>query len=453
VGVGRGVVRVRVVSILGVVSTSPHPSPASGPVEPRPARTRLAVAVGAAVAGASKLVHFGSGSVIGGRAALAVDPQLLRRLTGSREVALVSATNGKTTTTRLLGAALSADRPVVSNTLGANMTPGIVAALGPADPAAAAVLEVDERWLESVLADSGARTVVLLNLSRDQLDRTQEVRKLAERWRRALTATPPARVVANADDPLVVWAAQAAPEVVWVGTGQEWTADAAGCPNCAGRIAFNPGSWRCTQCELARPTPDVTVADAGGRGAVVTLPSGPVTVPLALPGRVNRVNAAFALAAATAMGADPERAGEALGSVSEIAGRYRVARVDGTRIRLLLAKNPAGWHEALELLAPPPAPVVVAINARIADGHDPSWLWDVPFERLAGRYVVATGERRHDLAVRLRYANVDHRVADGLTASVAAVRAHPSATAGATVDVAANYTAFQEFLDQVGGPR
>ena len=153
-----------------------RPSPTAG----LPARARLAVATGRTVAGASKLVHFGSGSVIGGRAALLVDRDLLRQLTRGREVVVVSATNGKTTTTRLLGAALGTDRSVVSNSLGANMTPGIVAALGTAEPAAAAVLEVDERWVPQVLDQSGAGTVVLLNLSRDQLDRSQEVRKLVD---------------------------------------------------------------------------------------------------------------------------------------------------------------------------------------------------------------------------------------------------------------------------------
>ncbi len=390
--------------------------------------------------------------MIGGRAALAVEPELLRTLTADREVAIVSATNGKTTTTRLLGAALGATRPVVSNSLGANMTPGIVAALGPAATTTTAVLEVDERWLESVLRDTGADTVVLLNLSRDQLDRTQEVRKLAERWRRALTEHPPARVVANADDPLVTWAARAAPSVIWVATGLDWTADAAGCPACSGRVDFSGGSWHCTGCDLSRPAPDVTVSGTE-EATVIDLPTGPVDVSLSIPGRVNQVNAAFALAAATAMGADATAAARALGRVDEIAGRYRVARIDGVAIRLVLAKNPAGWQEALDLLAPAPAPLIVAINARIADGHDPSWLWDVPFERLAGRFVVATGERGSDLAVRLRYADVEHDVATDLRGAVSRVRAHPAFTPDAVVDVAANYTAFQEFLDQVGGPR
>jgi UDP-N-acetylmuramyl tripeptide synthase len=426
-----------------------HPSPTTG----LPTRARLAVTTGRAVAGASKLVHFGSGSVIGGRAALLVDHDLLRQLTRRREVVIISATNGKTTTTRLLGAALGTDRPVVSNSLGANMTPGIVAALGVADPTATAVLEVDERWVENVLADTGAGTVVLLNLSRDQLDRTQEVRKLAERWRRALTATPPARVVANADDPLVTWAAGAAPEVIWVATGQDWTSDAAGCPSCSGRIAFEPGAWHCTACDLARPTPDVTIDDgATGEGGVILF-GRRVALDLGLPGRVNRVNAAFALAAATALGADADRAAAAMGTVQEVAGRYRVANLAGLPVRLLLAKNPAGWHEALDLIAPAPAPVVVAINARIADGHDPSWLWDVAYERLAGRLVVATGERRHDLAVRLRYAGVEHVTVAEITNAVRRAAASTGHEPGAVVDVAANYTAFQEYLDLVGGPR
>ena len=104
--------------------------------------------------------------------------------------------------------------------------------------------------------------------------------------------------------------------------------------------------------------------------------------------------------------------------------------------RLLLAKNPAGWLEVFDVLRPPPVPVVVAINARIADGRDPSWLWDVPFERLAGRLVVASGERARDLAVRLRYASVEHGLEPDPVAAIAAA-------GGPSVDVVANYTSFQ----------
>jgi lipid II isoglutaminyl synthase (glutamine-hydrolysing) len=166
-----------------------------------------------------------------------------------------------------------------------------------------------------------------------------------------------------------------------------------------------------------------------------------VTLDLTLPGRVNRANAALALAAAATMDVDLPTAAAAMSTVSDVAGRYRTVVVDGSAARLLLAKNPAGWVEALDMLEPAPQPVIVSINARVADGHDPSWLWDVPFERLGGRLVVATGERRRDLAVRLRYAEVDHVVATSLPEAVRA--------AGAPrVDVAANYTAFQGYLEE-----
>jgi UDP-N-acetylmuramyl tripeptide synthase len=398
------------------------------------------------VAWASRRIHFGTGSVIGGRIALEIDPHLLSELTSSREVVVVSATNGKTTTTKLLSSALSADRPIVSNWLGANMTPGIVAALASANATDTAVLEVDERWVDEVLAATNARTVVLLNLSRDQLDRTQEVRKLAEQWRRALTTTPPRTVIANADDPLVVWAALAAPHVIWVATGQEWTADAAGCPACSGRIDFVDNEWECSNCDLRRPLIDVVVDEQA-----ITVSGHSFTSTLALPGRVNRVNAAFALAAAQAMGASLPNAFDALDDVREVAGRYRIASLNGTAIRLLLAKNPAGWHEALELLEGPSTPLVVAINARIADGHDPSWLWDVDYERVGDRLVIAIGERRRDLAVRLRYGNINHVVADTLEDALALIRVSPTFDPQSPIDVASNYTAFQDHLEKVGG--
>jgi UDP-N-acetylmuramyl tripeptide synthase len=172
---------------------------------------------------------------------------------------------------------------------------------------------------------------------------------------------------------------------------------------------------------------------------------------LALPGRVNRVNAAFALAAASAMGADLDQAFDGLDDVREVAGRYRIAQLGDSRIRLLLAKNPAGWHEALELLEGPSTPLVVAINARIADGHDPSWLWDVAYERIGQRFVVAIGERRHDLAVRFRYGNINHVVADDLESAIELVRQSPTYDPTLPIDIASNYTAFQDHLEHVGG--
>ena len=437
---------------------------ASPTTPPRPPlRSRFAVGAGRTVAGASKLTGLGTGSVIGGRVSLALDPDLLARLAAGRRTTLVSGTNGKTTTTRLLAAALGTLGEVASNHLGANMAPGVVAALGSAPHAPFAALEVDERWLGPVLEQVGPAGVVLLNLSRDQLDRSHEVRKIADTWRAALGRLHPAPVVANADDPLVVWAAGEVPDgdVVWVGTGGGWMLDAAGCPSCAGRIAFADDGWSCTGCSFARPSPAwrLVVDDgapkgvAGGAHGVVERPEGPpVEVTLSLPGRVNLANAAMVLVAAAHAGADLDDAAAAMGTVATVAGRYRTATIAGAEVRMLLAKNPAGWQEAIAMLEPSPTPVVCAINARIADGRDPSWLWDVPYEALRGRFVVATGERRHDLAVRLRYAEVDHATAPRLAEAVAlaARRGDPAATPARRVGLIANYTAFQDYLDTVG---
>ena len=374
--------------------------------------------------------------MIGGRAILAVDPSALARLAAGRTVALVSGTNGKTTTTSLLSAAMGGADSVVTNLQGANLPPGLAAALAAGRAGRPAVLEVDEAWLARVVEATRPRVVALLNLSRDQLDRNNEVRTLAASWRRTFEAHPEVTVVANADDPLVAWGAGLAGAVIWVGAGQPWTDDAGGCPRCGGRIDFSHAAragWSCRDCDLSRPPLDVRL-----EGSTVMWNDGTQVSPeLQLPGRANRANATMALATAAVLGTDRDRAARALSDLTEIAGRYAVVSTGGCRARLLLAKNPAGWLEVFDFLRPAPLPVVVAINAEIADGRDPSWLWDVPFERLRGRLVVATGERSRDLAVRLRYAEVEHRHEPDL------VKAIPAA-GSPEVDVVANYTSFQQ---------
>jgi lipid II isoglutaminyl synthase (glutamine-hydrolysing) len=392
--------------------------------------------------------------VAGGRSGLRVDPQLLQRLTVGRQVALVTGTNGKTTTTRLLAVALGADGTrVVSNETGSNMPPGHVAALAGDRTAPRVVLEVDEIYLPRVLAATKPTTAVLLNLSRDQLDRTNEVRMVAGNWRAALAAAPHVTVVANADDPLVVWAAGAAAHVRWVAAGLGWQLDAVGCPSCGGRIAFaEAGSWACvTGCGFIRPEPVATlrVTDHGTTYHGVWADGRAHQVTLVLPGRFNYANALMAAVAAETLGIDAADSLAAMATVGEVAGRFTRRQVGGVPTRLMLAKNPAGWSELLELVAGDLGPIVVSINARTADGADPSWLWDVPFERLASRVVVATGDRCRDLSVRLHYAGVVHVMeTDPVTAVRTAQANHMAAGGGAAdrVDVIGNYTAFDELL-------
>ena len=427
----------------------------------------------------SRALGRGSGTVAGGRVGLMVDPSLLATLTVGRHVVLVSGTNGKTTTTRLLSAALSGldgMGTVVSNETGANMPAGHVAALAGAPDASVAVLEVDEGYLGRLVEETSPEVIVLLNLSRDQLDRIAEVRMLVDRWRTALgglsptglpslptgsstpgSSTPRAAgavVVANADDPMVAYAAATAPEVRWVGAGQVWHKDAVGCPACGGRIAHPAGAhWHCDRCDFTRPE---VVADVVA-DELVLADGSRHPIRIALPGQFNRANAGMvAIAAVALLESAGVRAGDGgpatvdlaldrLASVTEVAGRFSTVVHAGHPVRLLLAKNPAGWTAIFDLLeetGDTSMPVVLSVNARIADGLDTSWLWDVPFERLMGRPVVATGDRRLDLAVRLRYADVAHDVVDGPVAALD--HAGRAMEPGASMEFLGNYTAFAD---------
>jgi UDP-N-acetylmuramyl tripeptide synthase len=177
-----------------------------------------------------------------------------------------------------------------------------------------------------------------------------------------------------------------------------------------------------------------SVVDATGRVRELSL---------ALPGRANRANAVVALAVADFFGVDLDQALPRLREVTSVAGRYTQLELDGRRLRLLLAKNPAGWLEAFDVLTPPPSPVLLAVNAQGPDGRDTSWLWDVDYRVLRGRPVLVAGERRLDLAVRLEADEVEFELADGVDDAVAKVP--PGA-----LDVIANYTAFQQIRTALG---
>ena len=405
-----------------------------------PLRARLATTIGGAAGRASRLTGRGDGSVIGGVVSLRLEPDLLRLLSADRQVVLVTGTNGKTTTTRLITAALGAlGQDVASNAFGANMEAGLTSALGQARGALFAVLEVDEAYMPAVLQATSARVVVLLNLSRDQMDRAAEIWMVARRWREALAAAPDCRVIANADDPLIVWAAAAAPRVTWVAAGQRWHEDSWCCPECGSHLRRDELGWRCGECTFRRPSARWVLEDS----AVIDAAGNVRDLSLALPGRANRSNAVMALAVADFFGADVAQALPRLREVSSVAGRYTQVDRRGRRVRLLLAKNPAGWLEAFDVLAPGSSPVMLSVNAQVPDGRDTSWLWDVDYRVLRGRPVFVTGQRRLDLAVRLEADQVAFELADDIDDVVD--RVPPG-----ELDVVANYTAFQQIRAVVG---
>jgi UDP-N-acetylmuramyl tripeptide synthase len=396
-------------------------------------RLLLAARLGRAAQAASKRLGRGNGAVIGGSVASFVYPDILTRASSGITGVVVSGTNGKTTTTRLIAAALASRGSVLTNAHGANLPNGVVSALLDPHPRDAhLVAEVDERYLPIVLRDVRPRVVVLLNLSRDQIDRMAEVRSNAVRWRTAIAAASELTVVANCDDPIVAHAVPEGTQAVWVAAGMRWRWDAMSCPACGGRIDYDDrGGWRCRTCGRARPHPDVTLD-----GTRVLLGTDAVELDLGLPGEHTRSNAAMALAATRVLGIAPDDAARAFTTITEVDGRYRSLWGDGRPGRLYLGKNPAGWLEILEVLEQQdPRPLVLVFNANQPDGRDPSWLWDVPVERLRGRPVIVSGERAADMAVRLRYAEVEHTVAPSLPVALAEGR-----RLGA--DVLATYTAF-----------
>ncbi|MGL4831617.1 MAG: MurT ligase domain-containing protein [Propionibacteriaceae bacterium] len=407
-------------------------------------RTRLwgAIAAGNLASAASRVAKRGSGVSIKGKIIRTLAPDALQQLLADKQTFIVTGTNGKTTSTHLLTAALrTQQRSVVTNADGANLQYGIVSAVSSQPHAPIACLETDERAVCDVLLCGKPEAFVILNLSRDQLDRHHEITSLARSWRETLTAlgTSGPVVVATIDDPLVVWAASAGKKTVWVDVGSTWTQDASLCPACGSVLRHETTEhgkqrWSCPTGDLVQPTPDYVV-----EGRSIHTPDGACYTPdLQVPGQFNVGNAACMLAAAQLLDIAPEPALTAMSSVQAPAGRFAQAHFGHADCRLMLAKNPAGWATCLPLVEADT--VVLAIDSQYADGQDVSWLWDVDFESLAGlgKRVIATGYRGKDLAVRLLYADVDHEYVPDLATAV-------SLGTGA-VDVVSTYTPFQQLL-------
>lgn len=406
-------------------------------------RGRAAVAVAGLATWASRVSGRGSGGMIGGLVALKLDPGLMAQLAAGRRTALVTGTNGKSTTTRMLAAALSTVAPVASNANGDNMDAGIVSALVADRGAMLAAIEVDELHTPAVAENTRPEAVVLLNLSRDQLDRVGEINSIERRLRAGVAVQPQATLVANCDDVMITSIAYDNPKVVWVAAGAPWSGDSVSCPRTGEpitRTVDSSGASRWASVaplpdgrEFARPEPDWWVDDETIYG-----PDGfSAPMRLALPGRANRGNAAQAVAAAVSMGADPAAAVRAVERIDDVAGRYSTVDVDGRAAHLLLAKNPAGWQEALSMVDTAADGLVIAVNGQVGDGVDLSWLWDVRFESFEGVSVFASGERAADLSVRLTYAGIEHVLEPD---PLAAIRRCPPGR----VEVLANYTALRD---------
>jgi lipid II isoglutaminyl synthase (glutamine-hydrolysing) len=397
------------------------------------AKRILARAVGAA----SRASGRGGGTTLPGRLLLRLDPDAIARL-GARlhgDVTLISATNGKTTTAGMLAAVLgSADRKPVHNRAGSNMTWGIATALLE-QRGSDGLFEVDEAWLPEIAGRLEPSLIVLGNLFRDQLDRYGEIEALAEDWTKVVAERAGrTRFVLNADDPMVADLGrdrdgERRDGVSYFGVEDPSHAlaemqhafDAKHCRRCGHPYTYERafvghlGHYSCPSCGAARPQPDVAATRIelrGMSGSLVTVrhPDGELRLELGLPGLYNVYNALAAVAAGLRLGVAPERVAAALNSARGAFGRVETLAVGEKVMSILLIKNPAGANEVLRTLKLEDGDrgidLWLALNDRIADGRDVSWIWDADFELLAGavRRVTCSGTRAAEMALRLKYA-------------------------------------------------
>jgi len=393
----------------------------------------LGVKVAAArAAGALSRRTGRGGTSLPGKLLMRLEPHAISRLSARlhRGSAVISATNGKTTTAAMVAGILErAGARLVHNRAGANMAGGVATALldGPRD-ADTGLFEVDEFWLGQVVDELRPRALLLANLFRDQLDRYGELDTIADRWAQ-VAATTEAALVLNADDPTVADLGRDRDSPTYFGVEDDSMAlaemqhasDATHCRRCGAPYVYDAvylghlGRYHCESCGAARPEPQVAaraIALQGVRSARFTLstPDGEREIALPLPGLYNVYNALGAAALSMQLGATLDQVAAGLAAVSPAFGRAETLRVAGRELSILLIKNPAGANEVLRTLVLEDGEhdLLCVLNDNIADGRDVSWVWDADFEVLAARVRRATcsGTRAAEMALRLKYAGI-----------------------------------------------
>ncbi len=406
-------------------------------------RRALAVDAGKATRWLSRRLGKGGGTNYPGLVAQRIDPSALRDLATAvpNGCVFITGTNGKTTTTRILADAIrrSGLEPL-TNREGSNMTPGLATTLVTRSDAlgtlrvsdkAIGIFEIDEGHLLPAIKAVQPRLVVFTNLLRDQLDRYFEIDWTAHLWKEALAALPStSTVVLNADDPQVAYLGDDLPNpVLYYGVEDsrhalpeiEHISDSRRCLRCGSDLQYSDvfyahlGHYSCTVCGWTRPNPRVTawkidLEGIDGSQIETVTPSGAVELKLPLGGLFNAYNALAATAAASALGVDSGSVTESVASARSAFGRLERFTVNGKGVCLALVKNPSGYNEVLRLLLADEHTngVVLALNDDGPDGRDVSWIWDVDLERLREQatFVICSGRRAQDLALRLKYAEL-----------------------------------------------
>jgi lipid II isoglutaminyl synthase (glutamine-hydrolysing) len=400
---------------------------------PFEAKQWLARAVGAV----SRRSGRGGGTTLPGRMLVRMAPDAIDRLASrlDRGSIVVSSTNGKTTTAGMIAGILrTAGRVPVHNRAGSNMHWGVATALLE-QSGDEGLFELDEAWLPRVAPHLRPRLLVLGNLFRDQLDRYGELERLADGWAELIESLEGScEFVLNADDPLVAdlgrdHELRRRPGVTYFGiedAGQalpelQHAHDAKHCRRCGAPYSYERafvghlGHYTCPNCHADRPAPDIAATEIELRGISgshvrVTTPEGELELELPLPGLYNVYNALAAIAAGLRSGIPLGQVREGLESMRAVFGRVETIQVSGKPVSILLIKNPAGANEVLRTLTLESSnggiDLWLALNDRIADGRDVSWIWDADFELLSGRVhrVICAGTRAPEMALRLKYA-------------------------------------------------
>ncbi len=450
-------------------------------------RDRLAVWAGKTTLRLSRGLGHG-GSSLPGIVALRIQPAILAHLGAGlkRGTVIITGTNGKTTTSQFLAAALrDANLRLVRNHSGANLLPGLASAFlesgaGPDVDADIALMEVDEAAIPDAVRELRPLGVVVTNFFRDQLDRYGELDTTVSMVGRGLDLLDNRGFVAlNADDPLVASLGRGrAGRVVYYGiedpscgagtTNQ--TREQRQCLVCGRPLGYDVfyyghlGRYRCPGEDFDRPSPHfsaqaVRLEGVKGSSFLFKAPDRPdATARVPVPGLYNVYNTLAALTAAAELGLSTPRAASAVGRAAASFGRMEHIVIDARDVVLALVKNPTGCNQVLRTILQDEAPdggrrLLLALNDRYADGTDISWIWDVDFEALADpdariQGIVVSGTRAHDMALRLKYAGVPaaliRTVPDPGAALDLAVTATPP---GRTIFVAPTYTAMLELRD------
>jgi lipid II isoglutaminyl synthase (glutamine-hydrolysing) len=395
------------------------------------------VALARAVGGLSRRSGRGGGTTLPGRLLVRMAPDAIDRLAAQldRGSIVVSSTNGKTTTAGMISGILRADgRTPVHNRAGSNMHWGVATALLE-QSGEEGLFELDEAWLPRVATHLRPRLLVLGNLFRDQLDRYGELERLADEWAELVAHLEGSCEFAlNADDPLIADLGRdkelrRRPGVTYFGIEDSSVAlpelqhahDAKHCRRCGAPYVYDRafvghlGHYTCPNCDADRPTPDVAATEIelhgiSGSQVHVTTPEGDLELELPLPGLYNVYNALAAITTGLRSGVPLDRVREGLESMRAVFGRVETIEVSQKPVSILLIKNPAGANEVLRTLQLESTnggiDLWLALNDRIADGRDVSWIWDADFELLADgvRRVVCAGTRAPEMALRLKYA-------------------------------------------------